>query len=149
MEDTSGSVMIALLPINADWCKIELPHLTLVYVGETKDLSPGTFNDLAKDASMLATLSNPITLRVMGVELFGDVDQVDALRLQASPELLAMRQAVEKWNGSEYPFKPHCTIGPPGSFIDQPRWVAFNRILVGWGEETLTFSINTGSSSVY
>lgn len=151
MEDYSGSVMIALLPITSDWCKIELPHLTLVYCGETKDLNPTDFNDIAKDASMLATLSTPLTLRVMGVELFGrgDEEKVDVLRLQATPDLMAMRRAVEKWNSSEYPFKPHCTIGPQGSFIDPPRYLAFNRILVGWGEETITFSINTNRASVY
>lgn len=151
MEDVSGSVMIALLPITSDWCRIELPHLTLVYAGETKDLSLSTFNELAKDASMLALLSNPIQLRVTGVELFGrsDEEKVDVLKLQPTPELLAMRRAVEKWNASEFPFKPHCTIGSQGAFVDPPRYLAFNRILVGWGDENITFSINTNRESIY
>lgn len=147
MEDTSGSVMIALLPITTDWCKIELPHLTLVYCGEMPDLSLTTINELAKDASMLAVLSRPITLKVMGVEVFGDVDKVDVLRFQPSPELWSMRRAVEKWNASEFAFNPHATIGPAGmSSMDYPRYLAFNRILVGWGEEKLTFSMD-GSSA--
>lgn len=143
--DNSDSVMIALLPITSDWCRIELPHLTLVYAGLKSDLQPTIFNELAKDAAMLAMLSRTITLRVTGVELFGrgDEPKVDVLRLQPSPELLAMRRTVEKWNASEFPFNPHCTIGPPGTFIDWPRYLAFNRIMVGWGKESLVFSMNT------
>lgn len=141
--------MIALLPITTDWCRIELPHLTLVYVGETKDLEPTVFNELGKDASMLAALSRPITLKVMAVEIFGEEEKVDVLKLQPSPELWSMRRAVERWNASEFPFNPHCTIGPAGmSSMDYPRYLAFNRILVSWGEEKLTFSLN-GDSSAY
>lgn len=143
--------MIALLPITSDWCRIECPHLTLVYAGETKDLNVTQFNEMAKDASMLAMLSRPITLKVMGIEVFGGDDEpkVDVLRLQPSPELWSMRRAVEKWNASEYPFKPHATIGPAGmSYTEYPRYLAFNRIMVGWGEEKLTFSMD-GNSSPY
>jgi 2'-5' RNA ligase len=143
VEDVSGSVMIALLPITTDWCSIDLPHLTLVYAGETKDLKPTMFNEMAKDASMLAVLSRPITLKVMGVEVFGDEEKVDVLRLQPSPELWSMRRVVEHWNASEFPFNPHATIGPAGmSSIDYPRYLAFNRILVGWGEEQLVFAMD-------
>lgn len=150
MEDSSGSAMIALLPIMTDWCRIELPHLTLVYAGETKDLSATDLNELAKDASMLAMLSSPITLRVMGVEVFGDWGdgKVNVLRLQPSPELWSMRRAVEKWNASEFPFRPHATIGPAGmgSIMDYPRYLAFNRVLVGWGNENITFDLTSNSS---
>lgn len=148
-DDFPESVMIALLPITTDWCKIELPHMTLVYAGEIKNLKPTDFNDLAKDASMLAMLSRPITLKVTGVEVFGDwgSEQVNVLRLQPTPELWSMRRAVERWNASEFPFKPHCTIGPVGVQIQEmPRYLAFNRMLVAWGEEKLTFELNTGSA---
>jgi 2'-5' RNA ligase len=140
MDDFSDSVMIALLPITSDWCHIDLPHLTLVYVGATKELKPTVFNELAKDAASIAMLSNTIMLKVLKTEIFGDEDKVDALRLQPSPELLAMRRTVERWNGSEHPFNPHVTIGPTGSFISPaPSYLAFNRIMVGWGKESLTF----------
>ncbi len=66
MDDFSDSVMIALLPTTSDWCHIELPHLTLVYVGEMDDLKPTVFNELAKDAAMLAMMARPITLNVIG-----------------------------------------------------------------------------------
>lgn len=143
MEDSSGSAMIALLPITSDWCKIECPHLTLVYAGEIKDLEPTTFNELAKDAAMVAMMSNPITLRVMSVEPFGysDEQKVDALRFRPTPELMAMRRAVERWNKSEFDFNPHSTIGPLGSYGDNPRYVAFDRVMVGWGKEQLVFSM--------
>lgn len=149
MDDFSGSVMIALLPITSDWCRIECPHLTLVYAGKVEDLKPTAFNEMAKDASMLAMLSRPITLKVMGIEVFGDEEKVDVLRLQPSPEIWSMRRAVEHWNASEHPFKPHATIGPAGmSYTDYPRYLAFNRIMVGWGDEKLTFSMD-GASSAY
>lgn len=142
MDDFSDSVMIALLPITSDWCHIELPHMTLVYVGEVKDLKPSVFNELAKDASMLASLVNPITLRVSGRDIFGDEDKVDVIRFQPSPELAAMRRAVEQWNASEHPFRPHATIGPTiGNYVELPSHVAFNRIMVGWGKESLIFSL--------
>jgi 2'-5' RNA ligase len=141
MDDFEGSVMVALLPITDDWCQIELPHLTLVYAGEVKDLEPTDFNKLAKDAASLSMLSAPVFLRVTGVETFGDTDPVSVLRLQPSPELLAMRHAVEGWNASEYTeFKPHCTIGPVGTYIEnRPTHLAFDRIMVGWGEDRITF----------
>lgn len=145
MEDTSNSVMLALLPITSDWCHIELPHCTLVYVGKKNDLEKSVFNELAKDASMLALLSNPITLKVLGVEVFGELEKVNVLRLQPSQELWAMRRVVEKWNASEFPFKPHATIGPIGSMIDTPRYLAFDRLMVSWGEDNLTFSLKTNT----
>lgn len=134
------SAMIALLPIVSDWCKIELPHMTLVYAGELETLQPTEFNEMAKDAASLSMLSSPITLRVSGVETFGDTDKVDVLRFVPSSEVLAMRRAVEHWNASEFPFKPHATIGPVGSFVQYPpTYVAFDRIAVAWGDELLTF----------
>lgn len=143
MNDYKDSAMIALLPISSDWCKIECPHLTLVYAGEIGDLEPTDFNELAKDASMLAAMSRPITLKVMSVEPFGysEDQKVDALRFRPTPELSAMRRAVEHWNKSEFDFKPHATIGPLGSYQENPRYVAFDRIMVGWGKEQLIFSM--------
>jgi 2'-5' RNA ligase len=139
------SVMVALLPVYTDWCKIELPHLTLVYAGEIANLSPTAFNSLAKDAMTIAMLSRPITLRVMGVEVFGTDEKVDALKLQSTPELMSMRAIVEDWNASEHPFNPHCTIGPTEGFGPNPnrvygeipRYLVFDRVMVGWGEEQL------------
>lgn len=140
MDDFKDSVMVALLPVTSDWCRIDCPHMTLVYAGEKKDLKPTVFNELAKDAASLAMLSGMITLKVQGVDVFGDEDKVDVLRLQPSPELWAMRRAVEEWNASEYPFRPHVTVGPVGKpLIEIPSYIAFNRIMVGWGDEQLTF----------
>lgn len=147
MEDFSNSVMIALLPTSSDWCRIELPHMTLVYAGEIgEDLTPSDFNALAKDAASIAQLSAPIFLKVSGVEEFGDTDKVDVLRLSATPELLAMRSLVEHWDASEYPFNPHATIGPAGSFLEfPPMYLSFDRIMVGWGEEQLVFWLRRSS----
>lgn len=140
--EAGKGVMIALLPITTDWCKLEVPHMTLVYAGEVDDLPEMSFNDLAKDAAMLAMLSHPIQLKVKGKEIFGSEgeEKVDVFRLQSSSELMAMRRAVEKWNASQWPFNPHVTIGPTGTFMEfPPTHLAFDRICVGWGGEYLTF----------
>ncbi len=139
-NDYSDSVMIALLPTTDKWCKIDLPHLTLVYAGKKDDLKSTAFNELAKDAASLAVLSGPLFLKVLGKEVFGDSeDKVDVFRLKPTPELLAMRRVVEHWNASEHPFNPHVTIGPEGSVVEDPMYIAFNRILVEWGNDSLTF----------
>lgn len=147
MQDHSEGVMIALLPITTDWCKIELPHMTLVYCGKTSELKPSVFNDLAKDASGLAAISRPLTLRVSGVEVMGggEDERVDVLRLQITPELMAMRRFVEKWNASKHPgFKPHCTVGEVGSCYgkETPSYLAFDKVCVQWGSEMLSFNMN-------
>ncbi len=144
MNDFTESVMIALLPVTNDWCHIDLPHMTLVYAGTTEDLKPTVFNELAKDAASIAMLANRPVLKVLGTDVFGDEEKVDVLRLQPTPELLAMRRTVENWNASEHPFNPHVTIGPTGSFVEViPTYLAFNRIMVQWGEENLTFWLKT------
>lgn len=138
----SDGVMIALLPASADWCKLELPHLTLVYAGVKSDLRPSQFNEMAKDTAMLASLSNPIGLMVAAKEPFGSQNEVDAFRLQPTMELWAMRRAVEKWNASEHPFNPHVTIGPAGTFVEiVPRAIQFNQLLLAWGDERLNFAL--------
>lgn len=143
--DTKTSSMIALLPTNCDWSSVDLPHLTLVYSGEIADLEPTDFNKLAKDASSLAMMNDPLTLLATGVEIFGeDPDKVDVLRFQMNRQLEAMRHVVEGWDVSEYPFNPHVTLGPPGSHVllpPMPRSVTFDCVYVGWGEQCLTFQM--------
>lgn len=140
MDDFSGSAMIALLPTSTEWSELELPHMTLVYAGETKDLKPSAFNEMAKDAASIAMLSAPIWLKVTKVDVFGEDDKVNVLRLMPSSELWAMRRTVEDWNASEYPFNPHVTVGPAKSFVENvPRMIGFDRIMVGWGDEQITF----------
>lgn len=134
------SVMLALLPTTDDWCHIDLPHLTLVYGGSKEDLPLTAFNALAKDAAMLAMLGRPLSLKVRSRETFGDWEKADVFRLQPNSELWAMRRAVEDWNKSEYDFNPHVTIGPVGSPVEiVPRYIRFDRVFVGWGDENLTF----------
>lgn len=142
MDRHNDGVMVCLLPVTQDWSLLDVPHMTLVYVGKKQDLKASTFNDLAKDAASIAMLSSSITLKVLAKEVFGgdDEDKVDVWRLQPSPEVWAMRRTLEAWNASEFPFNPHVTIGPVGSLVENvPSFIAFNRIMVGWGDETLTF----------
>jgi 2'-5' RNA ligase len=154
--DPSDGVMIALLPTQSDWCQIDLPHMTLVYAGVIGDLKPTDFNEIAKDAGSLAMVSRPIRLNVAGVEVFGEQEKVNVLKLRPTQELLSMRRFVEKWNASKHPFNPHCTIGPVNgtspspvspmtsyspAYPPYPSALFFNRVFVGWGEDALTFSM--------
>lgn len=148
-QATSGGVMLALIPTNTEWCKAKCPHMTLVYAGQVTDLKPTDFNELGKEASDLALLSRPITLKVAGTEEFGDgsVDNpmVEVLTLQSTPELRAMRRAVEGWDASSFPFTPHVTVGPIGTLVDpmtMPTWLTFNKLMVAWGsDQELIFSL--------
>lgn len=143
MKDYDGAAMIALIPTTSDWCKIDLPHMTLVYAGLIADRNQGDFNAMAKDAASIAMLARPISLKVIGVEVFGTDEKVDALRLHQDDTLRAMRNFVESWNASEHSFNPHVTVGPVGSASAlPPMYLTFDRIMVGWGDEYLTFLFN-------
>jgi 2'-5' RNA ligase len=118
--------------------------MTLVYAGELKDLKLSDFNALAKDACSIAMVTNPISLRVTGVDVFGtDPDpKVDVLTLQPNAELLSIRHMVEAWDASEFGFNPHCTIGPAGGYTQEPPYaLTFDKIMVGWGDEQLVFRL--------
>lgn len=149
MSEPTDGVMIALLPVVTDWCRIEMPHMTLVYAGKVADIDQTKFTELAKSTADLALLCNPLYLRVTGVETFGKGDDgdpfVDVFTLLPTPELLAMRRAVEGWNASEFPFRPHCTIGPSGQFVEnRPQYIAFDRMVAAWGTDVLTFNLKRG-----
>lgn len=142
MEDNyDDSVMVALLPMSSEWTKVRIPHLTLVYAGEIKNLKPTVFNELAKDACSIAQMSSPITIPVRGLELFGEANDVKVLTVRPTPELWAMRRMVERWNASDHPYNPHVTVGDRTTVINEiPSYIAFDRIVVGWGEDYITFN---------
>lgn len=145
-NDKPDGVMIALIPDNTEWCKLKCPHLTLVYAGTVDKLKPTDFNELGKEASDLSVLSRPITLKVSGTEEFGgdtaDNPPVEVFTLQSTPELRAMRRAVEHWNVSEWPFTPHVTIGPRGTLVDVvPTMLRFSKLMVAWGDQELIFNL--------
>ena len=144
MDGVNDKIMIALLPMTTDWSTLELPHLTLVFSGLVSDHPLTDLNAMAKDASSLAALSQPIMLKTMKMEKMGPPeDEVSAIAMRPNTELMAMRNFVEKWNRSQYTeYKPHCTVGPypsvPSIFPDQ---LAFNKIALCWGDTHLTFSM--------
>lgn len=143
MKDFSNSVMLALLPTTSDWCRIDLPHMTLVSVGEIPDLRPTDHNELAKVALDFAMTCPVITLVVTGTAVFGEEDKVEVLTLLPTPQLVAMRSMVEGWDSSNFPFNPHCTVGPVGSITPEniPDSITFDRIAVGWGDSLLPFKL--------
>lgn len=146
MVDHSTSVMIALLPTSAEWSTLELPHMTLVYAGDIKDLPIGAYNEMAKECLMIAMSTNPITLKAFpgGLEVFGkDDEKVNVLRLIPTQDLMDMRKFVEHWNASEWPFNPHITVNDFGDPLPEgiPNFVVFNRILVSFGNDAQTFTL--------
>lgn len=143
-DDVDG-VMIALLPTTSDWCKIDLPHLTLVYAGLVKDMSPGDLNELTKDASAVAMMANPLSLRVVEKTTFGDAEKVDVFRLMPTMDLWAMRRAVDEWDKSDFDFNPHVTIGPAGTPVDfTPQYIGFDQLVVVYGTDILPFRLQRG-----
>lgn len=160
----SDSAMIAFLPSNAPWAKQDFPHLTLVYAGPIEGRDKSDFNTMGKDAISAARITGSFSLNVTGVETLGDPgEEVDALMLYPTPQLLLARQTVDKWNDSKFPnLLPHVSIGPVGSaFARQvsnnnmddfelrtnrrdvlPSSIYFDRLAVCWGDDRLIFSLN-------
>jgi 2'-5' RNA ligase len=142
MEEHSLDVMVALRPITSDWCKIALPHLTLVFAGQKTDLKMTDFNELAKTTAAIAMDFPVIQLMTSGLEKFGtEGEKVDVLVLRPTAQLMQMQRRLSSWDKSAFPFNPHCTIGPVGSAEQDelPPALAFDRILLSWGEEALNF----------
>jgi len=139
-ENTEG--MIALLPTETGWCNIELPHLTLVYLGEISDFKVTSLNDLVKEVISASRSTKPLMLKVLKTEVFGDDEKVDVFRLEETKELLTLRSRFEEYDGSEFPFRPHVTIGPAGGqAMAKPLVLTFDRILLAWGDRQFHYRL--------
>lgn len=159
----STTAMIAFLPANGSWAKQDFPHLTLVFAGEIADRPMTEFNDMGKDAISAARAIGSFSCNVTGVEQLGDAgEEVDALILYPTPQLLVARSMTEKWDQSGFPeFLPHVTIGPAGSAFAQqvqdntddinwrdrrrdilPSNIFFDRLAICWGDKRLLFSLD-------
>lgn len=160
----STTAMIAFLPANGSWAKQDFPHLTLVFAGEIADRPMTEFNDMGKDAISAARAIGSFSCNVTGVEQLGDAgEEVDALILYPTPQLLVARSMTEKWDQSGFPeFLPHVTIGPAGSAFAQqvqdntddinwrdrrrdilPSNIFFDRLAICWGDKRLIFSLDS------
>jgi 2'-5' RNA ligase len=144
MDEHQLDVMVALRPITTDWAHVALPHLTLAYAGKKSDLAPNDFNQLAKTVSSIAADFKTVQLETKGLEVFGqEPERLDVITLHPNANLLAMQRRVSFWDKSTFPFNPHCTIGPVGSNKGRPLPIAlaFDRIMLSWGEEELNFNL--------
>lgn len=150
MDTNETSVIVALIPQDDSWCKIEPAHMTMIYVGETTNLKPTRFNELAKDVSSISMLMNPIMAKVSGTDVLGEEERVDVMMISPTPEILAIRRLLEQWDDGNFPeFLPHVTVGPEGSLMNwssqmnerppYPMYLNFDRIAVFWGSERLNF----------
>jgi len=147
MDNTKTKAIVALLPQEDGlWSKVEPTHMTMIYVGEIETLKVTQYNELAKDIASIALLSNPVMAKVMGTDVMGDDERVDVLLISPTPEILAMRRMLEKWEDGEFSsFEPHVTVGPEGTITDWnsqstplPIYLVFDRITLIWGEDRLT-----------
>jgi 2'-5' RNA ligase len=148
MQDFGDGVMVALLPIVSDWAQIEFPHLTLVWAGSASEMQVSAKDELAKAALSLALLSRPVTLRTLTKDVFGDGTadnpKVDVLRFHPNLDLFKMRSILESWNASDFPFNPHVTVGPVGTWNGvSPVMVAFDRVAFCVGDERQEFRMST------
>lgn len=145
MDKNETSVIVALLPQDDSWCKIEPAHMTLIYAGETTQLKSSRFNEIAKDVASVAMLTNPIMAKIFGKDVMGDSERVDVFRISPTPEILALRRMLQQWHTGEFTFfEPHVTIGPEGSYSGRwdspdPIYLSFDRIALFWGNERLVF----------
>lgn len=148
MDQNETSIIVALLPQDDSWCKVEPAHLTVVYVGETVDLHVNRFNEIAKDVCSIALLTNPIMAKVMGHDVMGDDPRMDVFLISSTPELLSIRRILQEWHKGDFrEFIPHVSIGPEGSYspdwnsqsLPMPMYMLFDRISLFWGKERLTF----------
>lgn len=145
MSEHKTSVMIALLPMRAEWSRIDIPHLTLVFAGKTEDHTVSSHNELLKDAASISAVSSTLRLETNGTDIFGGNGdpEVEVLKMKHDAKLWAMRRFVERWNKSEYDFSPHITVGPPGTIFEIPNFVIFNQIMVGFGDQRTTFNLKS------
>lgn len=143
MNEFHDAVMVALLPTTTNWCRIDLPHLTLSYPGKVQDLMATLQNELIKGALRCSIDFAPFSLAVLSVEEFGVVDKVDVLLLNTSPELQQMYELFKEWDISDHSFNPHCTVGPKGAIVGLtvPEILVFDRICVEWGEAHTVFKL--------
>lgn len=151
MEDNSDKVMVALLPIVSDWSQIDFPHLTLAYAGRTADLSTSDLDGLSKATMSIAMLCNPVTLRMLTKDIFGqgteDSPKVDVLRFHPNLPLTKMRSLVSDWDVSKFAFQPHMVIGPAGTWNGvSPIMVAFDRVAFCVGNDRQEFRMSTDLS---
>lgn len=147
MNDKETNVIVGLLPRDDTWCKVEPAHMTLVYVGVREKLSVSKFNELVKDVASISMLSNIVTAKISGQDVFGTDERVDVLLVSQTPEILSIRRMLDSWDNSEFPsFEPHVTVGPQGSITEwtsqgmaMPIFLTFDRIAIMWGEERIPF----------
>lgn len=141
-----NGVMIALLPYSAEWTNLEFPHMTVVYAGDVGDHKITDLPKLIKDASSIAMVNRPLTLMVTGLEVFGkDDEKVDVFTLRPIPEIMAIRNFVEKWHKSEFTeYRPHVTVGPsPSMVVGRPQYITFDKVAVAWGDEKYIFKMSS------
>jgi len=140
MDTTQDSAMIAVLPQTDEWCKIDPAHTTIVYLGKVSELDIVVKDMLIKLVSSVAILTNPFPVKIIGKEILGD-DRLETFKLANTSELSSLRSIFESWDDSEFPnFKPHATIGPEGTKVQNPPlFLMFDRIMLGWGEERIVF----------
>lgn len=134
--------MVALLPVEASWCKIDIPHVTIIYLEDVDNLEKGAFYEISKKVSSIALATSIFSEKVIGVKIFGEEEKVDVLELQKGRQLLEFKELLDRWDSGTFPeFRPHATIGKMGSTepLSIPLILTFDRIAIGWGDDYFVF----------
>jgi 2'-5' RNA ligase len=147
MYDAEDKVMVALLPIFSDGMQADFPHLTLVYAGRAGSLSAQDLDALGKTAASIAMMSRPVTLRTLTKDVYGegteDSPKVDVFRFHPNLEVYKMRNILQDWDVSKFPFNPHITVGDEGSWTGEvPRMVAFDKVCFAVGGQRQEFQLS-------
>jgi 2'-5' RNA ligase len=143
MDEYYDSVMVALLPVNRDWCRQDLPHMTISYLGHVPDLRESVHNELLKQALRLSMAYPSLQVPVTNVTEFGTDELVNVLLLEKTTELIQLYEFFKEWDITDFSFTPHCTIGPTGSIVGVrvPEFIRFDRILVSWGQANTIYRL--------
>jgi 2'-5' RNA ligase len=133
--------MVALFPTETAWCHIKIPHVTIIYLEDVDSLESDVFYEISKKVSDLALVTKVFSEKVTGIEVFGEDERVEVLRLNKGPRLLEFKNLLTIWDFGSFPdFKPHATIGPIGSSDQNPPLIlTFDRIAIGWGDDYFVF----------
>jgi 2'-5' RNA ligase len=118
------------------------PHLTLYYWKETLELE---FQGIVRQAEKIATAHHPFTMKVTGVETFGNhgEDRVLFLTIAFSEELARLKKACPWPEGR--PFAPHITLAR----IDHPQRFNVLKKKVMKALEDITFDIPVDRLRLY
>lgn len=144
MSDYPDSATI-MWPASID--SVDVPHTTIMYLGEIQDLdvTPEEIINVLKSLN----LSSPGEIPVQGVEVFGEANKVfvavlepENLTLQRDYIKAAVQVNLPLKDASSYPdFRPHVTVGSVDNYNgpkEIPASIPLGEVELWWGDNHYT-----------